>query len=254
LMRGEGRADEEYDVEAVLGLIRENQETGEQLGQLSALIEEHVAHSKVLKSENETLTTTLQKSEKKLKSREKDWSAKFTTLQKELEAVQEQQSTLDALLTAYESQYHGVAALSQVTEAPTRLHSEKDMDHPYPFATRFSHLHNLHTNTLHSLSLSQQKVAELQRTAEERLQKLETLEIAHQGKREECETSKREIEEFVRRCGELERRCREVEGRAQGLERRVGEVEGQKREVEGRLRKFVNGYRTLVFAGVSKSS
>ncbi|KAJ3044718.1 hypothetical protein HDV00_001122 [Rhizophlyctis rosea] len=231
---------ERQDMEAVLALIEKNQDTAEQLTRLSAMLEEHVEQAQNLKHENETLSSSLTKCEKRLKTREQAWFQKFTSLQNDIESLRDEQSSVETLLTAYESQFHGIKALAG------DIITEKGADHPYPFLPHFTHLHNLYTSTQHTLSLSHQQNANLTQKAEERQMQLHTLEIAHQGKREECEAARRECEERGRRCAEMERRVREVEGRAGELEKRVREVVGEKRVVEGKLRKFVNGYRTLV--------
>ncbi|KAJ3281600.1 hypothetical protein HK104_011370 [Borealophlyctis nickersoniae] len=227
------------DVEALLALLKENQDTADQLSQLSGMIEDQVKRANTLKSENATLADALSETKDKLKLREEAWLGKFETLQSALESIRKQHTDVETLLLGYEKQYKAVALLVHDTDADTPsdcLRSEGggscDHGHPYPFATRFSHLHNLYVSSKHSMSLLHQKLADLARTAEERLTRVESLEGQHAETREEAERAKREAEERGRRVAELEKT--------------LGQVEEQKRAAESKLKRIVNGCKVLM--------
>ncbi|KAI8906598.1 hypothetical protein DFJ77DRAFT_195012 [Powellomyces hirtus] len=227
------------DFEKLVALLKENQNTSQQLSQLACMVDEHVVQLAALRTENADLKETIPKLRTKLKTQETAWLGKFKGLQDDLSGLKRQHDELESLLLDYEKQYQKVLALSSTSPILSELvHSQslsstaEQRDHPYPFSVHFSHLHDLQSSLRHQGTVLQQKVADLTSLAESRLAENRTLDARHESERQRIENLQRANENQLKRIDELQRE--------------LLITHDQKMCAESRLSKIVKGYKQLV--------
>ncbi|KNC96004.1 uncharacterized protein SPPG_08603 [Spizellomyces punctatus DAOM BR117] len=223
------------DVEALMELLKNNQDTSNQLEQLNGMIEEHVHQLSALRAENSSLKEALSKTKDKLKSREDAWMGKFKTLQASFEDVKSQHRELEQLLTDYEKQYQHILPYAADSDRLT-----DDRDHPLPFVKQFLHIHNLHVSANNSAALLQQKVAEGTKTSEAQLLEIQALTARHESERDRIQSLERTTEGHIRRIEELQKDVK-----------LLGE---QKAATEAKLKRIVNGFRKFISGPIKSTS
>ncbi|TPX68213.1 hypothetical protein SpCBS45565_g03256 [Spizellomyces sp. 'palustris'] len=223
------------DVEALMELLKNNQDTSNQLEQLNGMIEEHVQQLSALRAENSSLKEALSKTKDKLKSREDAWMGKFKVLQTSFEDVKSQHRELEHLLTDYEKQYQHILPYTADSDRLT-----DDHDHPLPFVKQFLHIHNLHVSANISAALLQQKVAEGTKTSEAQLLEIQALTARHESERDRIQSLERTTEGHIRRIEELQKDVK-----------LLGE---QKAATEAKLKRIVSGFRKFISGPVKSVS
>ncbi|KAI9005305.1 hypothetical protein BC832DRAFT_592431 [Gaertneriomyces semiglobifer] len=230
---------ESHDFEALTGLLKENQDTSEQLTQLTSMVEGVLEHLNILKDENSILKSNLAKVKEKLRQREATWLQKFQGLQGDLDDIQNKQHDMDVLLAEYESQYREVLALAATSAAfdngASSLNPLPFADHPLPFLTHFTHLHNLHAADMHSMSILQQRAAEYTKLADERYAELQAMEARQASGREKVS------------C--LERTRENLSQRLEDIQKEVSTLREQKKLMEGKMKRIVAGYKKMILGG-----
>ncbi|KAJ3184842.1 hypothetical protein HDU85_001521 [Gaertneriomyces sp. JEL0708] len=230
---------ESHDFEALTGLLKENQDTAEQLTQLTSMVEGVLEHLNNLKDENSILKSNLAKVKEKLRQREATWLQKFQGLQGDLDDIQNKQHDMDVLLAEYESQYRELLALAATSAAfdngASSLNPLPSADHPLPFLTHFTHLHNLHAADMHSMSILQQRAAEYTKLADERYAELQAMEARQANGREKVS------------C--LERTRENLSQRLEDVQKEVSTLREQKKLLEGKMKRIVAGYKKMIMGG-----
>nr|KAJ3420688.1 hypothetical protein HK105_005380 [Polyrhizophydium stewartii] len=238
-------AGDAFEVGALLQLLRDNDNTSQQLAKFGQIVEDMIERANALAEENESLKERMAASKTKHRTRETAWLAKIKTLKQDYARSAADCQQLDQVLSDYDKQFSNMLVF---TEGITWLSGTQPMlshgaassgGHPFPFASVFATVVNEYVAAVHQIDMLNHRMAELQQSVETKEAQLqaqlaatETLSLAGQQHKAEIHDLQTQAEAQARRMVELQRELKQCEDA-----RRAGEA---------KLRKIVTAYKAYM--------
>ncbi|KAJ3149279.1 hypothetical protein HDU86_007002 [Geranomyces michiganensis] len=214
-------------------------EATQQLSQLTAMVEEHVAQLAAVRAENNDLQQTLVKLRARSKKQEETWSEKYKSVQEDLQALQVEHAQVTSYLQDYERQHQKITMLSTIADksdipkSQPAVSAPADLsNHPFCFDAQYLHLYDANVALRHQAAALQQKLSALATLAETRLQENRVLDARHETEHAQIEALQRATEQQMRRI--------------EGLQKDLVIVQEGKQCAEIKLANIVKGYKQLV--------